>query len=145
MSVLPVMRLDHAAKMPIYASIGAAGMDLSANLGWGQSLVLYPTKRYTVPTGLAFAVPDGCYLRIAPRGGLAAKSGIDVLAGVVDSDYRGEVLVILLNTGDEQVRIGHGDRIAQAILEIIGHPAIHEVFELPSTERGAGRFGSTGA
>lgn len=145
MLTLTVQKLDPAAKLPAYGSEHAAGFDIAANLGWGKSLVLYPRLRYSIQTGLAFAVPSGHYLRIAPRSGLAVKNGIDVLAGVVDEDYRGEVIVVLLNTGSEEHRINHGDRIAQGIIERIAHVAISEAGFLPDSVRGAGGFGSTGA
>lgn len=142
---LLIKKLDANAKLPVYGSEHAAGFDIHANLGWNGAKTLYPRKRMMVPTGLAFAVPAGFYLRIAPRSGLAAKYGIDVFAGVIDSDYRGEVGVILYNAGDEEFTIRHGDRICQGILEQIATGVtIEEADDLTDTERGAGGFGSTG-
>lgn len=142
---LLVQKLSPTAKTPTYGSESAAGMDLYANLGFGEEVTLYPGQRRLFPTGLSVAVGDGYYMRIAPRSGLAHKNGIDVLAGVVDSDYRGEVGVILLNTGNAEVTIRHGDRIAQGIIEACYRVKIEEVSTLPDTERGEGGFGSTGS
>ena len=100
--------------------------------------------RLMIPTGLQMAVPPGYYIRVAPRSGLAYKHGIDVFAGVVDSDYRGEARVILFNSDTEDFVFTHGDRIAQLIIEKIETPGVQEVTELPDTVRGAGGFGSTG-
>jgi dUTP pyrophosphatase len=97
-----------------------------------------------ISTGIAVAVPEGCYGRIAPRSGLAAKHGIDVLAGVVDRSYRGALLVVLLNTGSDAVRLDHGERIAQLIIERCETPAVELVEDLDATERGANGFGSSG-
>ena len=95
-------------------------------------------------TGISIAVPDGCYGRIAPRSGLAVKNYIDVGAGVIDADYRGEVGVVLFNHYDEDFHIKKGDRFAQLILEQIKTPPVKETADLPSTERGEIGFGSTG-
>lgn len=144
MLVMPIRRIHPAAKLPTYGSEFAAGMDLHANLGYGERQTLYPRNRYLISTGISVAVPAGYYMRIAPRSGLANKQGLDVLGGVVDSDYRGEVMVLLLNTGEKEFTISHGDRIAQGIIEKIAHVAIEEVKQLNDTDRGAGGFGSTG-
>ena len=97
-----------------------------------------------VPTGLAFAIPEGNYGRMAPRSGLAAKHGIHVGAGVLDSDYRGEIKAVLFNLGDKDFEIKEGDRIAQVIVEKYTITELVEVEDLDDTERGAGGFGSTG-
>lgn len=141
-----VVLLTKNAQMPEYESEDAAGMDLRVDFtGTGaESFVLEPGKRHLFKTGISVAAPDGYYARIAPRSGLAYKKGIDVMAGVIDRDYRGEVGVILVNLGQEPVTITQGDRIAQMILERCGQAVIKHVDELFSTERGAGGFGSTG-
>ena len=97
-----------------------------------------------VKTDLSIAIPEGCYARVAPRSGLAWKKFIDTGAGVIDADYRGNVGVILFNHSKEDFPVKTGDRIAQLIIERIAYPEIAEVTELPTTERGAGGFGSTG-
>lgn len=97
-----------------------------------------------VPTDLSIAIPEGTYARIAPRSGLAWKNSIDVLAGVVDADYRGPVGVILFNHSDTDFEVKAGDRVAQLIIEVIMKPEVVEVEDLDSTVRGAGGFGSTG-
>ncbi|WP_051002479.1 dUTP diphosphatase [Magnetospirillum molischianum] len=140
MFVIPFKKLDPAAVIPSYGSAGAAGMDLSSI----EETIVAPGDRRLVKTGIAGAVPSGFYARIAPRSGLALKHGIDVLAGVVDEDYRGEIGVILINTGQTSFVVKAGDRIAQLIVEQIGRPAPIEVDDLPDTVRGAGGFGSTG-
>ena len=139
MSLL-VKTLHRAAKIPRRESPGAAGYDLSSV----DDVTVPPGGRAIVRTGLSFAVPEGTYGRVAPRSGLAAKHGIDVLAGVIDEDYRGEVCVILLNAGDEPFRIAAGDRIAQLVLERIATPMVVVVKDLDSTARGDGGFGATG-
>jgi dUTP pyrophosphatase len=137
---LLVKTLHPAAKIPRRESRGAAGYDLSSAV----DVTIPPGGRAVVPTGIAIAVPEGTYGRVAPRSGLAAKHGIDVLAGVIDEDYRGEVGVILLNTGSAAFSIAAGDRIAQLVLEKIETPLIAVVTDLESTARGGGGFGSTG-
>lgn len=140
-----VQKLTSTAKIPTKGSPGAAGFDLYADLADIDPLkvTLTPGSRTVIDTGCAFSIPSGWYGRVAPRSGLAMK-GIQVLAGVIDSDYRGPVKVILLNSGTEDVTFSHGDRIAQLILENCGAWHISEVDTLPTTERGAGGFGSTG-
>lgn len=123
----------------------AAGLDLSSN---NLSLItLYPGDRCAVPTGVHVKIPKGYYGRVAPRSGLAFKYGIDVLAGVIDSDYRGEIKVILLNTSDTSFDIEYGDRIAQLIIEKIAIPdvlVVGNLDDLEASERGSNGFGSTG-
>lgn len=131
------------AREPTRGSMGAAGYDLYAV----EDVQLEKGEYAMIDTGIVFEVPPGYYGRVAPRSGLAAKHGIDVLAGVVDSDYRASVRVILVNHGATSFCVQKGDRIAQIIFEKIGVPSglervSHE--ELTSTERGAGGFGSTG-
>ncbi len=134
-------RLDIDAVLPTRGSVHAAGLDLYA----AQDAVLPAHGFATVHTGLAVAIPDGFYGRIAPRSGLAAKHGIDTLAGVIDSDYRGELLCVLSNHGTADFVITAGDRIAQFVIESIIYPSPVWVEDLPVSERGASGFGSTGA
>lgn len=139
-----VKRLNNGAGLPLpdYASAGAAGMDICA----AESLTLKVGKRHAVATGFAFAIPHGYEVQVRPRSGLALKHGITCLntPGTVDSDYRGEVKVILANLGDEEFMIQRGDRIAQLVVAPVTHAAMREVEELDDTARGTGGFGSTG-
>ena len=139
-----VKRLDHGAglPMPAYATSGAAGMDICA----AESLTLRAGKRHAVATGFAFAIPDGYEVQVRPRSGLALKHGITCLntPGTIDSDYRGEVKVILANLGDEDFMINTGDRIAQIVVAPVTQGMMLEVDALDDTERGTGGFGSTG-
>ncbi|MBB3897489.1 dUTP diphosphatase [Roseococcus suduntuyensis] len=139
-----VQRLPHGADLPLpaYATEGAAGMDLLA----ARDLTLPPGGRALVPTGLAIALPEGYEMQVRPRSGLALKHGVTVLnaPGTVDADYRGEVGVILINTGDAPFAIARGDRIAQAVFAPVTRAGFEEVVVLPETRRGTGGFGSTG-
>lgn len=150
---LQVFLMTETATLPKRGSEGAVGYDLSADLMKGKLagptpvVTIFPGDRALISTGLKMAIPDGYYGRVAPRSGLALKKGIVVLGGVVDPDYRGEVFVLLLNTGSERFTIDHGDRIAQLILERVTTPPIARVYsvdDLGDTDRGAGGFGSTG-
>merc|ERR1711920_882892 len=137
---LQVKKLNKNAKLPLLGSVNAAGYDLHS---LGASTV--PARgKALVPTGLAFAIPVGNYGRIAPRSGLAAKHSIDVGAGVIDADYRGEVKVLLFNHSDTDFAIKEGDRIAQMIIEKYTPTDLVEMQELEETTRGDGGFGSTG-
>ncbi len=131
---------------PAYASEGAAGIDLHAALAPGQKLVLEPGARDLIPTGLSIALPPGYEGQVRPRSGLAAEHGVTVLnaPGVVDSDYRGEIKVILINLGAQAFEIVRGLRIAQLVIAPALHVTLVEVDDLDATERGAGGFGSTG-
>ncbi len=139
-----VKRLNNGAELPLpgYASDGAAGMDICA----AESLILKPGKRHAVATGLAFAIPHGFEVQVRPRSGLALKHGITCLntPGTIDSDYRGEVKVILANLGEEEFVIQRGDRIAQLVVAPVTQAIMVEVDGLDDTARGAGGFGSTG-
>ncbi|UPY38143.1 dUTP diphosphatase [Sediminicoccus sp. KRV36] len=139
-----VQRLPHAEGLPLpgYATPGAAGMDLLA----AADMTIPPGGRALVPTGLAIALPDGFEMQVRPRSGLALKHGVTVLnaPGTVDSDYRGEVGVILLNTAAEAFSVARGERIAQAVFAPVTRAEWEEVVVLPETQRGAGGFGSTG-
>ncbi|KAL9934092.1 hypothetical protein V8E36_007174 [Tilletia maclaganii] len=129
------------AQLPTRGSAQAAGYDLYAAEDF---LLRGKNGRGVVPTGIKVAIPEGCYGRVAPRSGLAAKHGIDVGAGVIDSDYRGLLGVLLFNLGDSDFQIKTGDRIAQLVIEQIRTPDVLEVESLEDTDRGAGGFGSTG-
>lgn len=138
---LYVKRFHASATLPKRGSALAAGYDLSA---CEPCTVPKSGGRAIVSTGLQLHIPPGCYGRVAPRSGLAAKRGIDVGAGVIDADYRGQVGVILFNFGDSDLNIKVGDRVAQLILERIATPDVVEVDKLDETQRGEGGFGSTG-
>ena len=133
-------RLHPEARLPTRGSPLAAGLDLYSV----ERVTLRPGARAAVRTGLAVAIPSGFYGRVAPRSGLAVKSGLDTLAGVVDADYRGEILCALVNHGDVPVEIEPGARIAQLVVESIALPEAVWAEDLDETERGAGGFGSTG-
>ena len=137
-----VAKLRPDAAVPRRAEPGSAGLDLVTV----EDVVVPPRGQAVAPTGLAFELPADVYARIAPRSGLALKSRIHVMAGVVDSSYRGEVRVLLANLGDEEVRLAKGARVAQAVLEriLLAEPVEVAPEELAGTERGAGGFGSTG-
>lgn len=145
---IAVRRLPHGADLPLpaYETAGAAGMDLRAALGTGESLKLAPSGHALVPTGLMLQLPDGFEGQVRPRSGLAAKFGVTVLnaPGTIDSDYRGEVKVILINHGRESFVISHGDRIAQLVVAPVTRARLTETASLDETLRGAGGFGSTG-
>lgn len=135
-----VKLLNERARVPTRGSPGAAGLDLYASED-----TLVPSKSwYVVPCGIAVAVPEGHYMRIAPRSGLAVQKGIDVLAGVIDSDYRGEIKVVIMNNSLGPFRVSAGDRIAQGILERVSLVDPVLVDELDETERNTNGFGSTG-
>lgn len=139
-------RLEHGAAIPLpsYGSQEAAGMDLCAAVD--EDFILEGGRHTLVPTGFSVAIPEGFEGQVRPRSGLAAKSMITVLntPGTIDSDYRGEIKVILMNHGRTQFRIRRGDRIAQMVISPVTRAAIVLVDELSDTERGEGGFGSTG-
>ena len=126
--------------MPARGSALAAGLDVCCT----EDLEIAPGQRVMARTGLAVAIPPGFYGRVAPRSGLAAKKGLDVLAGVIDSDYRGEIVCVLYNTGHEPIKLPAGSKICQLIIEQIITPEAAWATELDETVRGAGGFGSTG-
>lgn len=134
---------------PVRKSANAAGFDLHADLGdgftpAGEDVVLLSNERRLISTGLQLMLPVGTYGRIAPRSGFALEYGIDVLAGVVDRDFRGEVKVLLSNFGEKDFRIQHGDRIAQLIIEKISEVDAIQTQSVDATLRGSGSFGGTG-
>lgn len=144
---IPVKRLPHAADLPtpFYATEGAAGMDIPAAVPQDAPLTLAVGQHTLIPTGLEMALPQGFEAQIRPRSGLAAKHGITVLnsPGTIDSDYRGEVKVILVNHGSEPFTIQRGERIAQMIIAPVTQAVLVETDTLPASQR-AGGFGSTG-
>lgn len=143
-----VRRLPHAEDLalPAYASDGAAGLDLVAAIPAASVLVLEPGARDLIPTGLAIALPPGWEAQVRPRSGLALRHGVTTLnaPGTIDSDYRGEIGVILINHGREPFEIRRGARIAQLVFARFERIAWDDRSELGATERGSGGFGSTG-
>ncbi len=133
-------------ELPAYETLGAAGMDVRAAVPEGSPIVLQPGQREMVPTGLSMAIPEGFEIQMRPRSGLAAKHGLTCLnsPGTIDSDYRGELKVILINHGSEPFTIQRGERIGQMVLAPVTRIVWDEVEDLPETARGAGGFGSTG-
>ena len=152
MPVVKVMRApwaDWSVPLPAYATAGAAGADLRANLrpeDREAGIVLAPGARALVPTGLIVEVPEGYELQLRPRSGLALKHGITMTntPGTVDSDYRGPLGVILMNAGAEAFTVAHGERIAQAVLAPVTRALFEPAEALSETARGKGGFGSTG-
>ena len=141
---IAVKRLDHAGDLPLpsYETKGSAGMDVRA----AEELVIAPGERGLVGTGLAFAIPEGYEMQVRPRSGLALKKGISIpnSPGTIDSDYRGELKVILINHGAEEFVIARGDRIAQIVIAPVQQGNLVVVDDLNDTARGSGGFGSTG-
>ena len=137
-----VRRLDPGLPLPVRARRGDAGVDLFA----AEAVTLGPGERATVGTGVAVAIPEGWAGLMAPRSGLAQRHGLGIVnaPGVVDSGYRGEIRVILVNHGSTPVSLARGDRVAQLLVVPVGVEDLVEVEELPPSERGAGGFGSTG-
>lgn len=142
--VIPVVRLPHGADLPLpaYETAGAAGLDLRA----AEAAILQPGQRCLMPTGLAMAIPQGFEGQVRPRSGLAVKHGLTVLnaPGTIDSDYRGEVKVPLINLGQGAVMIARGDRIAQMVVAPVVQATLTEAETLADTARGQGGFGSSG-
>ena len=139
-----VKKLESSVKLPSYKTSGASGMDLMAYID--KSIELKPGESCLIPTGLSFAFPEEYEIQIRPRSGLAAKNNISVLntPGTIDSDYRGELKIILYNHGNENFIINNNDRIAQMILTPIVKMELEETNKLPESLRGKGGFGSTG-
>lgn len=141
---IEVKRLPHGQglSLPAYATDGAAGMDVVA----AEDTVISPGARHAVATGLSVAIPDGYEIQVRPRSGLAFKHGITVpnTPGTIDSDYRGELKVLLINHGSEDFSVARGDRVAQLVVAPVTQGVWQEVEELDATTRGVGGFGSTG-
>ena len=138
---LKFKRLEPRAVLPTRGSMHSAGLDLYSI----EDLSIAPLSRVRAHTGLSVAIPEGFYGRIAPRSGLAANHGLDVLSGVIDADYRGEVICLLYNTGDQAIVLPAGSKICQLIIEQIITPTPAWEENLEETARGAGGFGSTGS
>ena len=142
-----VVRLPHGAdlKLPTTASAGSSGVDLRAAVE--DDLEIAPGERCAVPTGVVLEIPSGWEGQVRPRSGLALKHGLTLLnsPGTIDSDYRGEVRVILVNLGQESFRIGRGDRIAQLVIMPVSSIVFEETEEVSPTDRGEGGFGSSGS
>jgi len=137
---MEVKLLTPNARVPRRASEGAAGYDLTSVV----NVCINPGKRRLISTGVSIKLPKGVYGRIAPRSGLSVRHGLNVGAGVIDEDYRGEIQVLLFNHGEMQCYITEGERIAQLICEKCEYPEVTQVDSLDETERGQGGFGSTG-
>ena len=139
-NVLSFRRLDPAATLPTRGSTQSAGLDLYSI----EAVTIARGQRVLARTGLAAAIPEGYYGRVAPRSGLATKNGLDVMAGVIDADYRGEIRCLLYNAGDETISLPAQSKICQLIIETIITPAAAWAEEISETDRGTGGFGSTG-
>ena len=139
-----VKKFDKHIKLPVYKTSGSSGMDLVAYIK--NKITINPNKTAVIPTGIAVAIPKNYEIQIRPRSGLAAKNGISVLntPGTIDSDYRGEIKIILINLNKKSFVVKLGDRIAQMILCPIAKGKLKEVKNLPKTMRGKEGFGSTG-
>ena len=134
------VRVSGGGELPSHASEGAAGADLRA----AETVLISPGERAAVRTGLEVEIPEGHVGLVWPRSGLAVSQGIDTLAGVIDSDYRGELRVVLINHGDETIVIQAGDRIAQLLIQKVERASFVRSDALSNSDRGAGGFGSTG-
>jgi dUTP pyrophosphatase len=148
-AIAPLDHFDPALPLPTYETAGAAGMDLRASLDPADrtsGIKLPSLGRGLVPTGLAMAIPPGFEGQIRPRSGLAARHGVTVTnsPGTIDSDYRGEIMVLIINLGPETFVIRHGERIAQMVIAPVVQMPVVRVDVLPGTKRGFGGFGSTG-
>lgn len=140
LSLLRFKKLDPRAVLPTRGSVAAAGLDIYVI----EDMTIQPGERALGRTGLAVAIPEGYYGRVAPRSGLASKHGLDVLAGVIDADYRGEIGCLLYNGGNEPIQLSASSKICQLIIEKIITPEAVWADDISETERGSGGFGSTG-
>jgi dUTP pyrophosphatase len=145
---LSIVRLPHSEGLPLpsYETAGAAGMDLRAAVPEDRPLILLPGRRVLAPTGLVFEIPEGFEGQVRPRSGLALKHGVTCLntPGTIDSDYRGELKVLLVNLGDEDFEITRSMRIAQLVVAAVARAGLAERSSAGATGRGSGGFGSTG-
>ncbi len=145
---IQIQQLPHGAGLPLptYQSTAAAGLDLVAAVPDGQPVTIAPGAYAMIPTGMALALPPGTEGQVRPRSGLAAKHGVTVLnsPGTIDSDYRGEVSVILINHGKSPFAVERGMRIAQLVIALVASASLKKVEKLVGTARGSGGFGSTG-
>jgi dUTP pyrophosphatase len=137
---------DTELPLPSYETLWAAGADIRACLGPGEEMVIKPGERVLIPTGLAMEIPQGYEIQVRPRSGLSLKTGLLIVnsPGTIDSDYRGELKVIMGNLGQNDEIIKHGDRVAQLLVAPVVQAKFEVVDELTETKRGAGGFGSTG-
>tara|TARA_B100001063_G_C16593494_1_gene466861 strand:- start:158 stop:598 length:441 start_codon:yes stop_codon:yes gene_type:complete len=144
MTEILIKRLSKDVPLPKYETTGSSGMDLSANIE--KEIYIAPGKSFIIPTGLAISIPRNFEIQIRPRSGLAAKNQISVLntPGTIDSDYRGELKVILINLGENIFKVEKGLRIAQMVVSPVIKASLREVDTLEETKRGSGGFGSTG-
>ncbi len=145
--VVKLPHYDGSFDLPKYETSGAAGADVRASLGQGEKLIIKPGQRVLIPTGLSMEIPAGYEIQVRPRSGLSFKTGLMVLnsPGTIDSDYRGEVKIIMGNLGTGDEVINHGDRVAQLVLAPVVQASYVETNDaLSETTRGAGGFGSTG-
>jgi dUTP pyrophosphatase len=145
---IPILRLAHGADLPLpaYQSAGAAGLDLLAAVPADAPIAIPPGGRAVIPTGFALALPEGIEAQVRPRSGLAARHGVTVLntPGTIDSDYRGEILVILANFGESPFAVERGARIAQLVIAPVLRVVLSEAATLQTTSRGSAGLGSTG-
>lgn len=147
---LQIFKMEDGVKTPFYASSGSAGFDLRAFLPSGEKMTVKANGgKAKIPTGLKMVIPDGFELQIRPRSGLAFKHGISLTntPGTIDSDYRGEIQILMINHGEEDFVVEHDERVAQAVIAPVWQAEFAEITEMPSeenNERGAGGFGSTG-
>ena len=139
--IIEIKKLADDATIPTKSNVSDAGWDLYSS---GMATIVYSGERKLISTGISIAIPDGYCGLIWPRSGLSVNSGIDILAGVIDSGYRGEIKVCMLNTSDTLVHIHPGDRVAQLIIQKVEDVSFTEVKNLDDTSRGDGGFGSTG-
>ena len=139
-----IKKLTKEVKLPNYKTVGSSGMDIVANIN--NEITIQPGEKKLIPTGILIAIPNNYEVQIRPRSGLAIKNGISILntPGTIDSDYRGEIKVVLINLGKDIFKIKNGDRIAQMVLCPIVKAKFEEVDKLPNSLRGRGGFGSTG-
>ena len=144
MTKIQIKKLSNSVLLPKYETLGSSGMDIAAHIG--ENVIINPGEKALVSTGLSVAIPRGYEIQIRPRSGLAAKKNITVLntPGTIDSDYRGEIKVILINFGKEKFIVEKGERIAQMVVCPVVQADLEETEELADTERGSDGFGSTG-
>ena len=144
MTKIKIKKLSNEVSIPKYETPGSSGMDLSACIE--QDVIINPGDKAIIPTGFSLSIPEGYEVQIRPRSGLAAKKGITVLntPGTIDSDYRGEIKVILINLSQDMFYVKNGERIAQMVVCPIQQAIVEEVEDLSETNRGSGGFGSTG-
>ena len=144
MTKIQIKKISNEVLTPKYETLGSSGMDVAAYIK--QDIIINPGDKVVIPTGFSLSIPRGYEVQIRPRSGLAVKKGITVLntPGTIDSDYRGEIKVVLINLSKDIFIVKNGERIAQMVVCPIEQVIVEEVKELPKTDRGSGGFGSTG-